>query len=373
MTADQSILPPGDDEIDLREVFAAMQRRWRWVLGGGLLGLALVAGLVSVKRSEAPLLTASLIVDTAQSPCWLIKRKASSWPDYSSLESACIGEYQTTRLLLNRLARDKFEEFSIKYGQFKYEVAPFVFSSNRRDKSETLIALSLTFPFELISDVSAALAHIKQKMEVEAVLKLENNSDGDYRPGWIVLEEPSEIDARDTSPRLLVLGLVGGLVVGSGSALLVDRRSNRVYSREELLRRLNYPLCLGLPTGPWITPAVPVLVAQLATQLDQSLSWRVLSIARQHEAVAPLTKLLQQQGGADFQCDSANPLLSAVLRFEPRDQQAGLLLVVEPGFNSVRALEEARLLISQMSNLQAVGIVLIGTPLPEELSSSVVG
>ena len=49
------------------------------------------------------------------------------------------------------------------------------------------------------------------------------------------------------------------------------------------------------------------------------------------------------------------------------------LMVVEPGFNSARALEEARLLISQMSSVQAVGVVLIGTPLPEELSSSVVG
>ena len=49
-----------------------------------------------------------------------------------------------------------------------------------------------------------------------------------------------------------------------------------------------------------------------------------------------------------------------------------LLLVVEPGFNSARTLEEARLLISQMSNAQA-GVLLIGMPLPEELSSSVVG
>ena len=50
-----------------------------------------------------------------------------------------------------------------------------------------------------------------------------------------------------------------------------------------------------------------------------------------------------------------------------------LLVVVEPGFNSARTLEEPRLLISQMSNVQAVGVVLIGVPLPEELSSSVVG
>ena len=99
----------------------------------------------------------------------------------------------------------------------------------------------------------------------------------------------------------------------------------------------------------------------------------MLSIARQHEAVEPLTQLLQQQGGTELQCSSADPLLTAVLRTESSDRPTGLLLVVEPGFNSARALEEARLLISQMSSVQAVGVVLIGTPLPEELSSSVVG
>ena len=116
-----------------------------------------------------------------------------------------------------------------------------------------------------------------------------------------------------------------------------------------------------------------MLVGQLATQLDQSLSWRVLSIARQHEAVAPLTQLLQQQGGPALQCRSADPLLAAVLHMESSDRPAGLLLVVQPGFNSARALEEARLLISQMTTVQAVGVVLIGAPLPEELSSSVAG
>ena len=50
-----------------------------------------------------------------------------------------------------------------------------------------------------------------------------------------------------------------------------------------------------------------------------------------------------------------------------------VLLVVEPGFNSARALEEARLLIGEMGSVQAVGVVFIGVPLPEELSSSVSG
>lgn len=133
---------------------------------------------------------------------------------------------------------------------------------------------------------------------------------------------------------------------GAGSGLIADRRSNLVYSREELLRRLNYPLHLSLPAAPWSASAVEVLVGQLSTLLDHNLSWRVLSIARQHEAVEPLTQLLQQQGGTELQCSSADPLLTAVLRTESSDRPTGLLLVVEPGFNSARALEEARLLIS---------------------------
>jgi len=141
-----------------------------------------------------------------------------------------------------------------------------------------------------------------------------------------------------------------------------------VYSHAELLRRLGYPLRLGLPAAPWNYPAVQVLVGQLATQLDPTLIWRVLSIARQHEAVFPVTQLLQEQGGAGLHCNSADPLLSAVLHLEPGNQPIGLLLVVEAGFNSARALEEARCLISQMSLVQAVGVVLIGVPLPEELN-----
>ena len=364
------MLSPCDDEIDLREVFAAIRRRWRWVLGGGFLGLALAAGLITIKRSEAPLLRASLVVDTAQSPCRSVSRNAKSYPDTSSLQSTCDGEYQTTRLALSQFARNKFEPLAKKYRQLRYIVAPLSFDVNGGDKSTTQLALNLTLPDELRSEVAAILAQIKQKMDVEGVGEYSNNNSNlELAAGWVVVKDPSEIDAVDPSFRLLALGLLGGLVVGAGSALIADRRSNRVYSRDELLRRLKYPLRLSLPAGPWTASAVEVLVGQLATQLDQNLSWRVLSIARQHEAVDPLTQILQQQGGTELQCNSADPLLAAVLRMESSDRPTGLLLVVEPGFNSARALEEARLLISQMGSVQAVGVVLIGAPLPEELSS----
>ena len=54
----------------------------------------------------------------------------------------------------------------------------------------------------------------------------------------------------------------------------------------------------------WITPAMQVLVGQLATQLDQTLSWRILRIKSQPEALVPLTEL-QQQGGTDLYGNSA--------------------------------------------------------------------
>ena len=70
MTTDQPMLPSGDDEIDLREVFAALQRRWGWVLGGGLLGLALAAGAVYSKPRLVPQVQGGLILDVAQGPCY---------------------------------------------------------------------------------------------------------------------------------------------------------------------------------------------------------------------------------------------------------------------------------------------------------------
>ena len=47
--------------------------------------------------------------------------------------------------------------------------------------------------------------------------------------------------------RTLALGLLAGLVLGSGSALVSDRRSGRVFNTEELSRDLPGPLLERLP------------------------------------------------------------------------------------------------------------------------------
>ena len=367
MTADQLELPSGEEEIDLREVLAALQRRWRWIVGGGLLGLALAVGAISLKPRTAPQVQASLIVDVAQIPsCSRNLRQINSFA-LGEGQSICTAEVDSLRLRLNQLAKN--------FDGFDYKVDRLAFDAKGREKSVAHLVLSLFSSADQLPEVSAALSQIQQQMmELAIADAIRIGINPDFASDWIlVAEQPKVVQQKTQRSRSLALGLLGGLVVGAGSGLVADRRSNRVYSQAELLHRLAYPLRLGLPAGPWTSSAVQVLVGQLATQLDQTLSWRVLSIARHHEAVAPLTQLLQQQGGPDLQCNSADPLLSAVLRFEPRDKPTGLLLLVEAGFNSARALEEARLLISQMSSVQAVGVVLIGLPLPEELGLSAVG
>ena len=365
MTADNPVLSSGEDEIDLLEVLAFLQRRWRLVVGGGLLGLALALGAHAHKTLSAAQVQASLIVDVAQGPCLTRVRRLKSSKDASVYEGSCPGELETMRLRLQQLAKS--------LGPFDANVDQFFFDDKGTMRSHTHLALTITGPSPLAPQMSAALAQVKQDMTLLTGSSAEADGfEQSFGSDWIHIQKPTEI-VRMSPLRSLALGLLGGVVAGAGSALIADRLSNRVFSQAELLRRLGQPLYLGLPSVPWNSRAVPVLVGQLATQLDQNLSWSVLSIARHHEAVAPLTQLLQQKGGSALQCRSADPLLAAVLRMKCSDRPTGLLLVVEPGFNSARALEEARLLVSQMSTVQAVGVVLIGAPLSEELSSSVAG
>ena len=59
--------------------------------------------------------------------------------------------------------------------------------------------------------------------------------------GWIFIKSGPEIKPSSKSSRFLALGFLGGLVVGSGAALIADRRSNRVFSHSKLLEQVGYP------------------------------------------------------------------------------------------------------------------------------------
>ena len=66
---------------------------------------------------------------------------------------------------------------------------------------------------------------------------------------WELISTPTLLD-NPVSPRrgrTLATGLLAGLLLGSGSALVSDRRSGRVFSTDELCRNLPSPLLERLP------------------------------------------------------------------------------------------------------------------------------
>jgi len=68
---------------------------------------------------------------------------------------------------------------------------------------------------------------------------------------WDLISTPSLVDA-PVSPRParnLALGLLAGLVLGSGGALVADRRSGLVFAADELRQQLPYPLLASLEDG----------------------------------------------------------------------------------------------------------------------------
>ena len=73
---------------------------------------------------------------------------------------------------------------------------------------------------------------------------------------WELISTPTLLD-KPVSPRkgrILALGLLAGLVLGSGGALVTDRRSGRVFSSDELSRALPGPLFERLACHGAITP-----------------------------------------------------------------------------------------------------------------------
>ncbi len=113
------------------------------------------------------------------------------------------------------------------------------------------------------------------------------------------------------------------------------------------------------------------MIGQLASQMDPSLDWCVLSIAHNHEAVPLLAQSLNAQNETSLNCSVAEPLLTSVLDCGASSApQKGILVIVESGFNSAQGFEQARLLLEQMPHVKEIGLILVGVPLPEELLGS---
>ena len=367
MTVDHSPAFSHEDELDLREVFAALMRRWRWAVSGAVLGLTLATTTDLIKPRAIPRAQMSILIDVAQGPCLSRNRKLIVYKNSSVSGGECIGEIDTMKSHLNWTAKNviKDKNHSVQIGEkLSYSI---------KDFSSTQLILELTAPASLSSKLESAATTIQNKFS-SLVLNDARRLGIDTMPGENWLHSDGPILIKASAPALnnrkIVFGFMVGLVLGAGSGLIFDLRSSLIYSQQELLRRLGYPLRLVLPADSWTSPVVQVWVAQFASQLESGLSWRVLSIAHQHDAVAPLTQLLQENANLNTKFKTEEPLLSAVFPSDFCDTPTGILLVVQAGFNSSRALEEAHLQISQMSGLKAVGVVLIGASLPLEFTRS---
>ena len=112
---------------------------------------------------------------------------------------------------------------------------------------------SLTRPRETVLKhrelVRTAIRDESTVVELETQLQALRLEKARQTDPWELISTPTLLD-KPVAPhksQILALGLLAGLVAGSGAALLVDRRTDLVYSLEELQESLPCPLLKHLP------------------------------------------------------------------------------------------------------------------------------
>ena len=96
--------------------------------------------------------------------------------------------------------------------------------------------------------VRQALRDERTLVELENQLQLAQLEQAKQADPWELISTPTLLDApvAPRKSRILALGLLAGLVAGSGAALVVDRRSGRVFAGDELQQLLPGPLLAQL-------------------------------------------------------------------------------------------------------------------------------
>jgi uncharacterized protein involved in exopolysaccharide biosynthesis len=99
--------------------------------------------------------------------------------------------------------------------------------------------------------VRQAVRNERTLIELENQLQLAQLEQAKQTDPWELISTPTLLD-KPVAPRkgrILALGLLAGLVLGSGAALVVDRRSGRVFAEDELQQLLPGPLLAHLAPG----------------------------------------------------------------------------------------------------------------------------
>jgi len=153
--------------------------------------------------------------------------------------------------------------------------------------------------------VRQALRDEKTLIELENQLQLASLEQAKQTDPWELISTPTLLD-RPVAPkkgRNLALGLLAGLVLGSGAALVAERRTGRIHGSDELASLLPGPLLAVLEAdGPegWRQPLQLLSSGPLAGANSLAL----VSIGLTAEVAEPIAQALQDASGRPVLCSS---------------------------------------------------------------------
>lgn len=339
MPSSGSTESPAPDEIDLRELCAAVLRHRLWVFAWTALGIAL-AGLASIWQKQTTKMC--LLINISDGPKALVNYYHNSTPVYFSSRSSLS---MPTVFATLAPVQENLDEVIVRLQYIANDATSSV-QAPRLD-FQALVADNATSSTQVqacttSNSPSENLSTLRRLKGFEVAYKRSIFQDYGSAPGlqkpkssWTrLIQYPSNPPNR---PSTLALGMLGGLIVGCMLALIADRRENRVYSSERILGLLGYPLYAKLPALHLNMAGAQSEIRQLAVQINPSLSWLMLSIAKDHQILDQIVQCLHAFApGVDLK--HMPPLLVEPLIPSDPFCPLGILIVVESGFNSQQRL-----------------------------------
>jgi uncharacterized protein involved in exopolysaccharide biosynthesis len=142
--------------------------------------------------------------------------------------------------------------------------------------------------------VRQALRDERTLAELENQLQLASLEQAKQSVPWDLISAPTLSD-RPVAPRMgtnLAVGLLAGLVLGSGAALLLDRRRGQLFSLDELKTALPYPLLAELdPSDPQALSSILSLLVQ--GSLDAPPSLALIPVGLPQPSVSAIAEALR--------------------------------------------------------------------------------
>ena len=199
--------------------------------------------------------------------------------------------------------------------------------------------------------VRKAMLDEKTLVELEAQLRAISLEKARQTDPWELISNPT-LDDRPVSPRPtrnLALGLLAGLLAGSGAALIAERRTGLVFSLEELQTFLPYPLLAELPSSPEDWPATLQLLAE--GPLAGARSVALIPVGAIDESTMAMHRCLRTILPSDIKVELTSELQHAA-SFECQ------LLLTRPGVVSRGELKQLRQNL-QLQGKPVTGLVLL--------------